>query len=64
MSEPVELKSSAIASAQHNEADKTVTVTFTSGSQATVPCTPEVFAEFLASDSPGKFWNTRLKQSN
>lgn len=61
--DPVPLASSAIASIQFNEDDNTITVAFTSGKSETKPCTRDVYDEFLAAESPGKFWHQRLKNA-
>lgn len=60
---PVPLASSAIASIQFNEDDNTITIVFTSGKTETKPCTREVYEEFLAAESPGKFWHQRFRKS-
>jgi len=59
--ERVELESSAIKAVEHSAASDTVTVFFASGAQQTVPCTTELFKEFITSESPGRFWHQRLK---
>lgn len=62
MREIVQLESSAITQAEFDSEAKTVTVTFASGKQDTVPCTKELFEEFTSAESAGRFWHQRLKQ--
>lgn len=61
--EPVALTSSAIVSVQFSEDDNTITVVFTSGKSETKPCTRDVYEEFLAAESPGKFWHQRFRKA-
>lgn len=60
MSDPVPLNSSAIQSVQWND-DGTITVAFTSGASDTKPCDKATYEAFIASDSPGKFWNANFR---
>lgn len=61
--DPVQLTSSAIASIQFNETDSTITIVFTSGKSEVRPCTKELYEEFLAAESPGKFWHQRFRKA-
>lgn len=61
--EPVPLDSSAIKLVQFDEDDNTITVTFPNGQTATKPCTKELYEEFLAAESHGKFWHQRFKNT-
>ena len=56
------LKSSWLTDATYDDATQTLTVTTQNGTKHEHQIPPHVFAEFMAAPSPGKFYNSVLRQ--
>jgi hypothetical protein len=56
------LKSSWLTDATYDDATQTLTVTTQSGAKHSHQVPPHVFTEMLAAPSPGKYYNTVLRQ--
>jgi KTSC domain len=55
------LKSSWLQDASYDDATQTLTVTTAKGTKHAHQISPDVYAQFLASPSPGKFYNAVLR---
>jgi hypothetical protein len=55
------LKSSWLADATYDDETQTLTVTTASGTKHAHQVPPEIYAQMLAAPSPGKFYNSVLK---
>lgn len=56
-----ELKSSWLKHADYDEASQTLTVTTAKGTKHEHRVPPNVYAELLAAQSPGQYYNAKLR---
>jgi hypothetical protein len=62
MIQAAKLKSSWLTDATYDDATQTLTVMTASGTKHEHQVPPHVFAELMAAPSPGKFYNSVLRQ--
>lgn len=62
MSEPTELKSSWLKHAHYDDERGVLTVTTAKGTSHEHQVPPHVFQELISAESPGQYYNTKLRQ--